>query len=330
MGEEEELTAKSSRTAEVNIGGSAVFEVYPLSDPGVTYQWSGPDGILEGETGTKLVINNAQKGGGYHCTANDSEGYSFQSVNFTLRISNGFHCDHDGSTLIYVKKGAPVTLTVAAGSDSGVEYTWHAYSEGLDLSDEKGPSVTVPSVNEPVFAVCLVEDKFGNSGYAAFEVDIDTGIYINDIKDIYIRSGERAQITVDAGASEGNCRVSMMVEEGPSLPIAAQNGNTFTTVRLTNDVKVRAIATDDYSGQVDTTFTIHVLPEGGLMKGDVNGDNEISADDLTLLSRFVAGIEPIPSDAVKAACDVTGEGEVTADDLTKLSRKVAGIIQTLD
>ena len=66
------------------------------------------------------------------------------------------------------------------------------------------------------------------------------------------------------------------------------------------------------------------------MKGDVNGDNEISADDLTLLSRFVAGIEPIPSDAVRAACDVTGEGEVTADDLTKLSRKVAGIIQTLD
>ena len=114
------------------------------------------------------------------------------------------------------------------------------------------------------------------------------------------------------------------------LPVIGADGNTFTTGRITNDLLVTAAATDEYGNLAECTFTIHVVPEGGFMKGDVNGDNEISADDLTLLSRFVAGIEPIPSDAVKAACDVTGEGEVTADDLTKLSRKVAGIIQTLD
>ena len=65
--------------------------------------------------------------------------------------------------------------------------------------------------------------------------------------------------------------------------------------------------------------------------GDVNGDGEVSADDLTLLSRYVAGIEPVPEDdAVRAICDVTGNGEVDANDLTLLSRYVAGIITSLN
>ena len=65
-------------------------------------------------------------------------------------------------------------------------------------------------------------------------------------------------------------------------------------------------------------------------RGDVNGNDEVSADDLTLLSRYVANIEPIPQDqTVFKACDVDGNGEVDANDLTLLSRLVAGIIPEL-
>lgn len=65
-------------------------------------------------------------------------------------------------------------------------------------------------------------------------------------------------------------------------------------------------------------------------KGDVTGDGEVSADDLTVVSRHVAQIEPLKGNAVLRAADVTKDGGVSADDLTVLSRYVAQIITTLD
>ena len=65
------------------------------------------------------------------------------------------------------------------------------------------------------------------------------------------------------------------------------------------------------------------------MKGDVNGDGEVGAADLTALARHVARIELITDVTLLQNADVTGEGGVTAADLTKLARYVARIISDL-
>lgn len=64
--------------------------------------------------------------------------------------------------------------------------------------------------------------------------------------------------------------------------------------------------------------------------GDVNGDGEISADDLTLIARHVAKIEEITDSALLDAADVNSDGQVDASDLTLLARYVAKIIDNFD
>jgi len=59
--------------------------------------------------------------------------------------------------------------------------------------------------------------------------------------------------------------------------------------------------------------------------GDVTGDNEISADDLTVLARHVGAIEVLTDADVLALADVNGDKTVNADDLTKLARIVGKI-----
>ena len=65
-------------------------------------------------------------------------------------------------------------------------------------------------------------------------------------------------------------------------------------------------------------------------KGDFDGDGEVTADDLVMLSRHVAKIEALPGNALVRAADASGNGSPDAEDLTMFSRYVAGIIDTLD
>jgi len=63
----------------------------------------------------------------------------------------------------------------------------------------------------------------------------------------------------------------------------------------------------------------------GILLGDVNGDGEVGAADVTMLARHAGQIELI-TDALRLSCaDLTGNGLVEADDLTALARKVSHI-----
>ena len=70
-------------------------------------------------------------------------------------------------------------------------------------------------------------------------------------------------------------------------------------------------------------------PATGL-KGDVNLDGKVNAEDLTMLARHVAEIEIITDAVALDNADVTGDHKVGADALTKLARFVAEIISSLD
>ncbi len=77
-------------------------------------------------------------------------------------------------------------------------------------------------------------------------------------------------------------------------------------------------------------FSVQYYVESGLLLGDVNGDSEVNAKDLTTLARHVARIEQIEAADLLANADVDRNGDVSASDLTKLARYVARIINTLD
>ena len=65
-----------------------------------------------------------------------------------------------------------------------------------------------------------------------------------------------------------------------------------------------------------TVTVVHYTP------GDVNGDGNVTARDITALSRYIAGGYNVT--VVEAALDINRDGNVTARDITTLSRYIAG------
>ena len=78
-----------------------------------------------------------------------------------------------------------------------------------------------------------------------------------------------------------------------------------------------------------TFITLIIRAPAAGAPGDLNGDDLVNSDDLTLLARHVAGIETVSGQALDNA-DVNGDGVVNSDDLTLHARFVAGIITGWD
>lgn len=64
--------------------------------------------------------------------------------------------------------------------------------------------------------------------------------------------------------------------------------------------------------------------------GDLDGDGDADAFDLTILARHVGGIEELTDAALLANADVTNDGKINANDLTRHARYVGGIITSWD
>ncbi|MCD7902690.1 MAG: leucine-rich repeat protein [Oscillospiraceae bacterium] len=86
-----------------------------------------------------------------------------------------------------------------------------------------------------------------------------------------------------------------------------------------------------------TSATIHYNstsaddePASPTTPGDLNGDGEVNASDLTILARHVGKVETIEDETALANADVTGDGDVDASDLTKLVQYVGKIISSLE
>lgn len=62
------------------------------------------------------------------------------------------------------------------------------------------------------------------------------------------------------------------------------------------------------------------------LKGDVDLDEDVDSDDLTLLARHVGGIELLENATALLNADVNGDENIDSDDLTKHARYVGGII----
>ncbi|MCC8090027.1 MAG: leucine-rich repeat protein [Oscillospiraceae bacterium] len=71
-------------------------------------------------------------------------------------------------------------------------------------------------------------------------------------------------------------------------------------------------------------------PASPTTPGDLNGDGEVNASDLTILARHVGKVETIEDETCLANADVTGDGDVDASDLTKLAQYVGKIITSLE
>ena len=61
-----------------------------------------------------------------------------------------------------------------------------------------------------------------------------------------------------------------------------------------------------------------------IIKGDINGDGRISAEDLTLMKMHILGIIELTGDAFEAA-DITNDGIVDSVDLAAINMHILGV-----
>ena len=72
-----------------------------------------------------------------------------------------------------------------------------------------------------------------------------------------------------------------------------------------------------------TAKTAALTVSGGIQPGDADLNGSVDTDDLLLLRRALAGLEPMPG--CTFAADVNGSGDVDTDDLLLLRRALAGL-----
>ncbi|MCC8077723.1 MAG: leucine-rich repeat protein [Oscillospiraceae bacterium] len=98
------------------------------------------------------------------------------------------------------------------------------------------------------------------------------------------------------------------------------------------EVEWAAVYIDDFWNTAFMSAPVYFLGEesGVSVPGDLNGDGEVNASDLTILARHVGKVETMEDEAYLANADVTGDGNVDASDLTKLAQYVGKIISALD
>lgn len=85
------------------------------------------------------------------------------------------------------------------------------------------------------------------------------------------------------------------------------------TVKDAYDNNMNTVEIEDASTKVNV---VHYIP------GDINGDGEVGARDITMLRRYIAGGYDVT--VVEPALDVNRDGEVSARDITMLRRYIAG------
>lgn len=106
------------------------------------------------------------------------------------------------------------------------------------------------------------------------------------------------------------------IEGSSSVEFGQEQGDEFIFGFIGDDMQYVPIPVTEEAGTV--TVVDYIL-------GDVNGDNEVDAYDLTMLARHLGKIETITNNKRLSASDVTKDGEVDAYDLTKLARYLGKI-----
>lgn len=195
----------------------------------------------------------------------------------------------------------------------------------------QGPEITVqrPAAKGDTLQVTLSIQEPSQSAHALLcSLGYDKTQLQLESAEILPGSGKQAGNT--NGTAKNTSTAGMVSAEWHDLDSAFTGGEVlqlqFTALRdfteTTLEVQdVQLAAMQNGVAKKLTAKTAALTVSGGIQPGDVDLNGSVDTDDLLLLCRALAGLEPMPSCTFGA--DVDGSGDIDTDDLLLLCRALA-------
>lgn len=300
--------------------------------------------LTNGDGTTPVNTTGTAAGTTYYYCATHNCWYTGECEKCAVYYTVSFDADGGSGTMapVNVKGGTTYTLPTCTFTREGYKFErWNLGPEGFEVTINADTDLKAVWTK-----ICEVTWKNGS-----------VVLYIEDVEAETVPSGRQDKTpTKDPDANGHYTFAGWSLSEGgaklDNIPAVTEDTTfyaIYTRIEHSEDrkenVKDPTCTEAGYTGDVyckcgvkiatGTTVpnTGHNFDNGDCvcgekkpgLKGDVNLDGEVDANDMTVLARHMAGIEVLTGQALENA-DVDGNGEDNAEDLTVHARYLAGII----
>ncbi len=199
----------------------------------------------------------------------------------------------------------------------------YAFSSCSSLESIEIPS-GVTSIGERAFLACSSLDTVYYRGSSSDWSDISIGSSNGNLTGATIYYDVKALITYNAngGTEAPSPTIITYTDTAVSLSttVPSRDGYFFKGWSETADGEAQYNAASTYT--TDKNVTLYAVWEEGQL-GDVNGDEEISIQDVVLLAQYCAKWESAIEKTVVEAADANGDGDVSIQDVVLLAQYCA-------
>ena len=199
-----------------------------------------------------------------------------------------------------------------------------APSAGETSTDVNAYAIAISYDSSVLTPVVKGTDEVGDNTYATVGDSFNSGVLTADLKDN--ETGNDEVLIGWAAASPVN------VTEASTLATVDFTVNANATGSTDVKVAVAQVANSDSALADKSTIeaaagTVTVDTATKVVYGDVDANGAIESKDVTLVSKYVAGLTTFTDTQIKAA-DVDGNSSIEAKDATLIAKYVAGLIST--
>lgn len=217
--------------------------------------------IINGAAGASYSIGPASLAQQYICRVSDDFGHSV-NCEFYVRIDNIISRPYVSE--VYVGYGETAVLEINADVlGGGARYSWYermADLTSVPIAGAEGASYETEPITESRNYIGKMTDDYGNIVYRTYNVRVDnaiatpfTTVYYEGIQ---VKKGERAALSVEAYAKEGELYYQWSTYEGG--PIAGATSAEYETDPLNRTTEFTCTITDDYGNKRQCDIVVRV------------------------------------------------------------------------
>ena len=226
--------------------------------------------ILEGETGTVLIVNDVSEKSEYLCVGTDPYGHEGAAL-FFLYPWSLFEVSLEGEAERIVEPGTTETIHLNVQSDTPVSFSWHIEYDGFnedfrdcsptyEFLDNNTDTLVLDDISKTQRITVVAEDENTAQEYFHISIKIENHLNIEAVDDINVTLGETADLAVNASADDMDDIQYYWFRHDldgyDKMYIDGVNGPSYTTPPVTEEQQYTVFAVDKFHNMVSESFKV--------------------------------------------------------------------------